>query len=151
MGLLLTIHYPLPTTHYSLFGVFMATAEERMQILKMVENKQITAEDAAKLLATLESQDRKSDTAVPPPSPATQGRWFRVRVTDLKTGKRKVNVNIPLGLVDVGLKMGAKFAPAGLEGLDMNQIMAAVKSGGEGKIVDVENEDESEHIEIFVE
>ncbi len=129
----------------------MATVEERMQILKMVENKQITAEDAAKLLAALEDRDRKSDIPVPPPSPSTQGRWFHVRVTDLKTGKRKVNVNIPLGLVDVGLKMGAKFAPAGLEGLDMNQIMAAVKSGGEGKIVDVEDEEDSEHVEIFVE
>ncbi len=129
----------------------MATVEERMQILKMVENKQITAEDAAKLLAALEDRDRKNDTPVPPPSPSTQGRWFHVRVTDLKTGKRKVNVNIPLGLVDVGLKMGAKFAPAGLEGLDMNQIMAAVKSGGEGKIVDVEDEEDSEHVEIFVE
>jgi SHOCT-like domain len=129
----------------------MATVEERMQILKMVENKQITAEDAAKLLAALEEKDRRGEPPTPPPSPATQGRWFHVRVTDLKTGKRKVNVNIPLGLVDVGLKMGAKFAPAGLEGLDMNQIMAAIKSGGEGKIVDVEDEEDNEHVEIFIE
>ncbi len=129
----------------------MATPEERMQILKMIENKQISAEDGAKLLAALEDKDRKGEASVPPPSPSTQGRWFHVRVTDLKTGKRKVNVNIPLGLVDVGLKMGAKFAPAGLEGLDMNQIMAAIKSGGEGKIVDVEDEEENEHVEIFVE
>jgi hypothetical protein len=74
-----------------------------------------------------------------------------VRVTDLRTGKRKVNVNIPLGLVDVGIKMGAKFAPAGLEGLDMQQIIAAIKQGGEGKIVDVEDEDGGEHVEVFIE
>ncbi len=129
----------------------MATSEERMHILKMVENKQITAEDAARLLAALDDKDRKAESPVPPPSPSTQGRWFHVRVTDLKTGKRKVNVNIPLGLVDVGLKMGAKFAPAGIEGLDMNQIMVAIKSGGEGKIVDVEDAEENEHVEIFVE
>jgi hypothetical protein len=129
----------------------MATAEERMQILKMVENKQITAEDGARLLAALDAKGQPGEPTVPPPSPSTQGRWFRVRVTDLKTGKRKVNVNIPLGLVDVGLKMGAKFAPAGLEGLDMNQIVAAIKAGGEGKIVDVEDDEDSEHVEIFVE
>lgn len=129
----------------------MASPEERMQILRMVESKQISAEDAARLLAALEDRDKKGDVPVPPPSPSTQGRWFHVRVTDLKTGKRKVNVNIPLGLVDVGLKMGAKFAPAGLEGLDMPQIMAALKSGGEGKIVDVEDEEDGEHVEIFVE
>ena len=74
-----------------------------------------------------------------------------MRVTDLKSGKRKVNVNIPLSLVDIGLKMGAKFAPAGLTGLNMDQIMVAVKSGGTGKIVDVEDEQDGEHVEVYVE
>ena len=129
----------------------MATAEERLQILKMIESKQITAEEGARLLATLGESDRADQVAAVKPSPMTSGKWFRVRVTDLKTGKRKVNVNIPLGLVDVGLKMGAKFAPAGIEGLDMHQIMAAIKSGGEGKIVDVEDEDGGEHVEVFIE
>lgn len=73
-----------------------------------------------------------------------------MRVTDLRTGKRKVNVNIPLSLVDIGLKMGAKFSPVGMEGLDMTQIIAAVKSGGTGKIVDVEDEEDGEHVEIYV-
>ncbi len=128
----------------------MATAEERMQILKMIEAKQITAEEGAKLLTALGEKDKNKDAAVPP-SPATNGRWFRVRVTDLRTGRRKVNVNIPLGLVDVGLKMGAKFAPAGLEGLDMNQILTAMKSGTQGKVVDVEDEEDGEHVEVFIE
>lgn len=128
----------------------MASQDERMQILKMIENKQITAEEGAKLLAALGEADR-APRASPTPSPSTSGKWFRVRVTDLKSGKRKVNVNIPLGLVDVGMKMGAKFAPAGLEGLDMQQIIAAIKNGGEGKIVDVEDEDDGEHVEVFIE
>jgi hypothetical protein len=129
----------------------MATPEERMQILKMIESKQITAEDGAKLLAVLGERDRHTEAAGVHPSPATSGKWFRVRVTDLRSGRRKVNVNIPLGLVDVGLKMGAKFAPAGFEGLDANQIIAAIKAGGEGKIVDVEDEEDGEHVEVFIE
>ncbi len=128
----------------------MATPEERMQILKMIEAKQITAEEGAKLLGALGEKSRRDDN-VAQPSPATSGKWFRVRVTDLKSGKRKVNVNIPLGLVDVGLKMGAKFAPAGVEGLDVNQILAAIRSGGGGKIVDVEDEEDGEHVEVFIE
>jgi hypothetical protein len=128
----------------------MATPQERIQILKMIENKQITAEEGAKLLAALGEVDQPEKKGFTP-SPATSGRWFRVRVTDLRTGKRKVNVNIPLGLVDVGMKMGAKFAPAGLEGLDMQQIIEAIKAGGEGKIVDVEDEDDGEHVEVFIE
>jgi hypothetical protein len=127
----------------------MATPEERMQILKMIEAKQVTAEEGAKLLGALGEKDRESPA--PQPSPGTTGKWFRVRVTDMKTGRRKVNVNIPLGLVDVGLKMGAKFAPAGLEGLDMNQILSAIKNGGEGKVVDVEDEEDGEHVEVFIE
>lgn len=129
----------------------MATTEERMQILKMIEAKQITAEEGAKLLAALEEHDRAESAAKIKPSPTTSGKWFRVRVTDLKSGKRKVNVNIPLGLVDVGLKMGAKFAPAGLEELDVNQILAAIKSGTEGRIVDVEDEEDGERVEVFIE
>jgi hypothetical protein len=128
----------------------MATPEERMQILKMIEAKQITAEEGAKLLSALGDKDHAEGTG-PQPSPSTSGKWFRVRVTDLKSGRRKVNVNIPLGLVDIGLKMGAKFAPAGLEGLDANQIIAAIKSGGEGKVVDVEDEEDGEHVEVFIE
>lgn len=128
----------------------MATQEERMQILKMIESRQITAEEGAKLLSALGETDR-AESKGPQPSPSTSGKWFRVRVTDLKSGKRKVNVNIPLGLVDVGMKMGAKFAPAGLEGLDMQQIIAAIKTGGEGKIVDVEDEEDGEHVEVFIE
>ncbi len=129
----------------------MATAEERMQILRMVENRQISAEEAARLLSALDEQEQKPEADATPPSPLTQGRWFHVRVTDLKTGKRIVNVNIPLGLVDVGLKMGVQFSPAGLDGLDMNKIMAAIKAGGEGKIADLKDEEDGEHVEIFVE
>ncbi len=126
----------------------MATADERMQILRMIENRQISAEEGARLLSALE--DKPAAELPPPPSPQMRGRWLRVRVTDLRSGKRKVNVNIPLSLVDIGLKMGAKFSPVGMEGLDMNQIMAAIKAGGTGKIVDVEDEEDGEHVEIYV-
>jgi len=127
----------------------MATTEERMQILRMIENRQISAEEGARLLAALETNST-TDVA-PPPSPQTRGRWLRVRVTDLRSGKRKVNVNIPLSLVDIGLKMGAKFSPVGMEGLNMNQIMSAIKAGGTGKIVDVEDEADGEHVEVYIE
>jgi len=82
---------------------------------------------------------------------SNSSKWFRVRVTDLKTGKSKTNVKIPASLADFGMKMAAKYAPDSVEGLDMNQIIATMKSGGEGKLVDVEDEEKGEHVEIFVE
>jgi hypothetical protein len=78
-------------------------------------------------------------------------KWLRVRVTDLRTGKSKANVKIPIRLADIGMKMAAKYTPDGLEDLDMNQLMAAVKDGGEGLLVDVEDEEKGEHVEVFVE
>lgn len=127
----------------------MATVEERMKILKMIEEGKISAEDGAKLLAAL-AESRK-----PPPPPGMspaggEARWFRVRVTDLATGKPKVNVNIPMGLVNVGIKMGARFAP-GLDAEQMQAMAEALKSGAVGKIVDVTDEEDGEHVEIFVE
>ncbi len=47
--------------------------------------------------------------------------------------------------------MAAKFAPGGIEGLDMHQIIEAMKNNTEGKLVDVVDEETGEHVEIFVE
>jgi hypothetical protein len=120
-----------------------------MKILKMVEEGKISAEDGAKLLAAL-SESRR--TPAPPATPGAGGeaRWFRVRVTDLATGKTKVNVNIPMGLVNVGIKMGARFAP-GLEGEQMEAIAEALRSGAMGKIIEATDEEDGERVEIFVE
>ena len=130
----------------------MASTEERMQILKMIQEGKITAEEGAKLLQAL-SAGSKADKR--PPFPAGGGisgdsRWFRVRVTDTHTGKNKVNVNIPMGLVNVGLKMGARFIPT-TEGVNFEEIMTAIKSGASGKVMDVTDEESGEHVEIYVE
>jgi hypothetical protein len=125
----------------------MATAEERMKILKMIEEGKISAEDGAKLLATLAESRKSSLTQT---GAAGEARWFRVRVTDLTTGKPKVNVNIPMGLVNVGIKMGARFAP-NLEADQMEAIAEALKSGAVGKIIDVTDDEDGERVEIFVE
>lgn len=123
--------------------------EERMQVLKMIQEGKITAEEGARLLAALKASAR----AAPRPvgggdTPGAAGRWFRVRVTDLRSGKRKAMINIPLGLVDVGLKLGARF---GTSNIDMNEIITAVKSGAVGKIADLEDDHEQEKVEIFIE
>jgi len=70
-----------------------------------------------------------------------------VRVTDLRTGRRKVYVNIPLGLVDTGLKLGARF---GTRNVDLNEIISAVKDGAVGKIIDAEDDLAQERVEVFI-
>ena len=126
----------------------MATTEERMQILRMIEEGKISASEGAELLRALEKKDGGSSAE--PLRGASEPRWFRVRITDLGTGRNKVNVNIPMGLVNVGMKMGARFAPE-MEGVDYDELMEAVRAGRQGKVIDITDNEDGERIEIFVE
>lgn len=132
----------------------MATTEERLKILKMIQDGKITAEDGARLLETLE---------VRKPTPATDyrlesmpgisskgPRFMRVRVTETATGKPRVNVRLPVSLVNAGLKMGARFSPE-VQGLDMQELARFINSGETGQIVDVYDDEDGEHVEVFLE
>lgn len=126
----------------------MATSEERMKILQMVQDGKISAEDGAKLLAALtETQKSKGGAAM---ARTGNARYMRVRVTDNFSGKTKVSVNLPMSLVDAGLNIASNFVPD-IEGFDMEQVSEAIRNGLTGKIVDVNDEDDGEHIEIFIE
>ncbi len=118
-----------------------------MKILKMVEEGKISAEEGAKLLAALRQAEKAGDQAGRRPG---GGRWLRIRVTDVASGRSKASVQIPLGLIDAGLKIGAHFAPE-VEGVDMTNVLEAVRSGVTGKIIDVMDDEDGEHVEIYVE
>jgi hypothetical protein len=124
-----------------------------MQILKMLEERDITAAEAATLLSALDVGAEKEKETTMTPGPGQKARWLRVRVTDQATGKRKVSVNVPIGLVNVAMKVGAKFVPE-LDEMDSQQVaeaIEAIKNGAQGKIVDVEDDEDGERVEVFVE
>jgi hypothetical protein len=123
----------------------MVTSEERMKILKMVEDDKISAEDAVQLLKALDKQERRRT----PPS-ESDARWLRVRITDLDSDRASVNVNLPINMVNVGLKMGARFIPE-FEGLDLEELAEALRQGLTGKIVDVVDEEDKQHVEVYIE
>ncbi|MBL8051425.1 MAG: hypothetical protein JNM46_09400 [Anaerolineales bacterium] len=128
----------------------MANTEERMKILKLIEEGKISAEEGAKLLSALSDSRRGIPTPPRPPGSGSGARMLRVRVTDTRTGRSKASVQIPLALVDAGLKIGAHFAPE-VQGVDMSNVMEALRMGVTGKIIDVTDEEDGEHVEIFVE
>ena len=124
----------------------MATPDERMKILKMLEQGKLSAEEASRLLRALSKGSSE-------PSRATQegeARWMRVRVTDLNGGRAAVNVNLPMRLVNVALRLGAQFIPAD-EDIYLEELAEALKAGLTGKIVDVIDEEEGRKVEIYVE
>ena len=126
----------------------MPTSEERMRILSMVAEGKLSAEDGVRLIEAMRAGEAEEKTPVY--SPQTQPRWFRVRVTDMATGRDKVNINIPIGLVNAGLKMGARFV-GDVEGVDFDELATVVQSGQTGKILEVEDNEDGERVEIFVE
>lgn len=127
----------------------MATTEERLKILNMIAEGKITAEDGAQLLTALKDAGQRTPPPGPGAAPGDAARYLRVLVSGLD-GRQKVNVNIPMNLVTVGLRMGARFAPE-MDGLDVEDLMTAIRSGARGKIIDVTDNDSGEHVEIFVE
>jgi len=123
----------------------MATTEERMKILKMIEEGKVSAEEGAKLLAALASANRPQGGLS-----ASGAKWLRVRVTEVNTGRSKATVQIPISLMEAGMKIGAHFAPE-IDGVNMDQLMEALRTGMTGKIIDVTDDEDGEHVEIFVE
>lgn len=120
---------------------------ERLQILRMLQDNKISADEASRLLGALDE----------PQAPTSSGgaKWIRVRVLDLGTGKAKVNVNLPIALVDVALNIGMKFIPqeelGQVNGVDITQLFDAIKQGAVGKLVEVEDDDEGIRVEVIVE
>ena len=66
----------------------------------------------------------------------------------------KITVNLPMGLVKVGIAMGMTMPQVNgkeaLEGIDFEQVMKLVEAGLVGEIVTVDSAD-GDHVRIFVE
>ena len=123
----------------------MATTEERMKILKLIEEGKVSAEEGAKLLSALATANHPLSGLS-----ASGAKWLRVRVTDVNSGRSKATVQIPISLMEAGMKIGAHFAPE-IDGVNMDQILEALRTGMTGKIIDVTDDEDGEHVEIFVE
>ena len=118
-----------------------------MRVLQLVAEGKISAEDGVRLLEAMREGATSTPSKFAQPGPSC---WFRVRVTELATGRDKVNINIPIGLVNVGMKMGARFV-GDIEGVRFEDLAAMVQSGRTGKVLDVEDIEDGERVEIFVE
>lgn len=117
-----------------------------MKILNMIQAGKLTPEEGLRLLEALEKP-----AAAEPLQPATgAARWLRVQITDMISGKTRVNVRLPVTVLNTGIKMGARFS-TDIGQVEMGQIMDAIRSGAIGKILDVIDDEDSEHIQIFLE
>lgn len=118
--------------------------DERLQILRMVEEGKVSADEAAKLLEALGGD---ASSSVEPSR--RRNRFVRVKVVD--GDKTKVNVNLPLELARVALKFipQATLSSAGAAELNLEHIVELLEQGVEGKLIDIEDGDTK--VEVYVE
>ncbi len=129
-------------------GIPSRQEDERANILRMIEEGKISASEGITLLNSL-GQMRQPDL-VDNTSPMGKQRWFRVLVTDLNSGKAKATVNIPLSLMEWGMKIGSHYSSE-ISEFNLQEMADLLHSGADGKIVDVLDEEDGEHVEVFVE
>jgi hypothetical protein len=77
-------------------------------------------------------------------------RYFHVSVTDTHTGKSRVDVRMPVGVITAGVKLGAHFSPE-IHGMDTNHLLEMISEGDTGKVMDVVDDDDCEHVVVTLE
>ncbi len=139
----------------------------RQEILDLLAKGKISAAEAADLLNTAKETPPVPEMAAPAtpvepvepvkapaaPKPTKNGdkpSWFRVRVRNLESGKNKVSVNIPIRMLNFGLKIGNRFAPE-LADLDYDELTGMMDEVGIGMLVEVQDEESNEHVQVYVE
>ncbi len=123
----------------------MSTTQERLQILRMIEEGTISPAEGAELLRALhENAGNQAGASARAP------QWLRIRISDKISGEEKTQFNIPMNLVNLGIKLGIQFTPE-IEGLRIAGLVAALQSGRQGKIFELDLPNSRERIEIFAE
>jgi len=122
--------------------------EEKMKILKMLEEKKISSAEAMGLLEALSRLEGKESR-----SAKSGGRFLKIRVYENGSSEAKVNVNIPIAWSKfiapfIEQKIGQKLREKGYE-MDVEKIREALEAGEAGKIVDVN--DGGNKVEISIE
>jgi len=121
----------------------MASSAERMTILRMIEQGKISAEDGARLLNALGDRNGVQEKARP--ISFDSARHLQVRVTDLATNRPKVNVNLPVSLV----QLAWRWLPASAK-MQFEQVEAAISAGSVGRLVEVVDQDSGVRVEITI-
>lgn len=125
------------------------TSEEKMKVLKMIEEGKISAEEGAKILEAIEEGGMDTEQ-IPLPK---EGRILKIKVSDRYSGAVKINLSLPLGIARFIKSFIPPAERAKLEdrGIDMEAILANLDSGTVGKLVEVEDENDNQRIEIWIE
>jgi len=149
---------------------------QQQEILDLLAKGKVTAAEAAEMLNAVGNKPVPEPVMPAPPAPPTppvvteleeihllkesekeaeaardekRPSWMHIRVKDMETGKNKVSVNIPMGIVRFGLNMGRRFSPE-LAEMDLDELNSAINEAEAGIIVQVQDEEDGEEVLIYV-
>ncbi len=132
-------------------------SDERLQILKMLEEGKISSEEAMQLLEALdhaEPESNPTDVISDGIGKASrQAKWVRIEVQE-RNGNR-VHIKLPVIILRAALRLGGHFNIGGFNSDKlspelMDELSEAIIEGEPGVLVDV-TEENGNHVQIFLE
>lgn len=146
----------------------------RIEILQRLAAGEITVDEATRLLqqaaeAPAEMPVQEVPAAEQPAEPAApaapstpdqpermekrkagdRARWLRIRVGKAGSEKDHVRINIPLGLVNAGVRLGAHFGnQKWVEAWD--EMLESLERGETATLIEVDDERDGERVRIYV-
>ena len=124
--------------------------------MRMVEAGEVTAGEAAQLLDALaeaepeRERERERERSID--RSRVRSRTLRIRVSSLNPKQQRVQVSttIPLSLIRISLRLGARLIPQ-LSNSALEDLLRAIESGASGRVLDVQDLEEGQRVEIFAE
>ncbi len=132
-------------------------SDERLHILKMLEEGKISSEEAMQLLEALDHVEPENN----PPGAISDGigkaprqaKWVRIEVQE-RNGNR-VHIKLPVIILRAALRLGGHFNIGGFNSDKispelMEELSEAIMAGESGVLVDV-TEENGNHVQIWLE
>ncbi len=122
-----------------------ASKDERNRILNLIESGQVNAIEAAQLLDALDAErDHSGERG--------RERTLRIRATSTKIRAQKMNLSaaLPVSLIKVSMRLGTRLLPQ-LSNSALEDLLRAIEGGAAGRLLDLQDLENGERLEIFVE
>lgn len=126
--------------------------KEKVKVLQRLQNEEISAEEAARLLEELDNPQalEVKETKTEETQEVSLGKTFRIKI--LSSDGDRVNVQIPLSFAKLALRHGSGFLKNKVQSdidLDIEEVLEMIDKGNIGKLVDIVSAD-GDSVEIVI-
>ncbi len=127
-------------------------SQERLQVLRMIDEGKITAEEGFQLLKVLVPSETEStqSNAHSRSLGTLKGKLVRLHVLDLDSGRSKATASLPLQLLEAGLRIATRYAP-GLKDLNPNNLLETLAAEEKRRIIEVVDKEKRIRVEVSIE